>query len=86
MIAFAEATRPLSATDLAEDLTLAQSAFQAVLRDLERGGLIEQMPAGGRRKEFRRVESKVWDWILELQAEVEAETKRRPVVEISKRS
>jgi DNA-binding MarR family transcriptional regulator len=66
-------------TDLTFQLGLAQSAFQAPLRDLVAAGLLTRETVG-RRGFYVRQESKVWDWILELTSQLQVEDERRLTV------
>ena len=66
-------------TDLSFELRIAQSAFQAPLRDLVAAGLVTRVVEHGRNF-YVREKSKVWDWILELKEELAAEEARRHTV------
>ena len=66
MLAIADAHGGITATDLAEQLQLPQSALQAPLRDLLDAGLLVRDGLRGSRKVFRSVPSLGWDWACEL--------------------
>ncbi len=66
-------------TDLALELGLAQSAFQAPLRGLVKSGLLT-CELGGRRIQYVKQPSKVWDWVLEVEKEVVEQEARLPSV------
>lgn len=73
MIAIAHsADRRVNPTDLTFQLGIAQSAFQAPLRDLVAAGLVTRVAEHGRNF-YVRQESKVWEWILELEEQLAAE-------------
>ncbi|HJQ03222.1 MAG TPA: hypothetical protein VJ851_16620 [Jatrophihabitans sp.] len=66
-------------TDLTFQLEIAQSAFQAPLRDLVAAGLVTRVFERGRNF-YVREKSKVWDWILELEEQLAAEEAQRKKV------
>lgn len=72
MIAIARSeSGSVNPTDLSFDLRLNQSAFQVALRDLVDAGLILRT-TDGRRTLYERQPSKVWEWVLEVEARVSA--------------
>lgn len=66
-------------TELAVQLRLSQSAFQAPLRDLVTAGLLTR-EVDGRRNVYIRRESKLWDAVLEFNDAIVTEEMHRAEV------
>jgi DNA-binding transcriptional ArsR family regulator len=66
-------------TDLTFQLGLAQSAFQAPLRALVAAGLLA-CDTSARRNFYIRQKSKVWEWVLELEAQLAVQEARQQTV------
>jgi DNA-binding MarR family transcriptional regulator len=69
----------VTATDLANELHLPQSALQAPLRDLLTAGLLVRDGVRESRKVYRRLASKGWEWAVELDGLAKAQERRARV-------
>lgn len=77
MIAIANAPDGrVNPTDLSRELGLAQSAFQKPLRDLLEAGLVAH-ELSLRRNVYVKQPSLVWDWVAELDTQIQSEAQER---------
>jgi len=73
MIAIAGASGTFTLTSLAEGMGLVNiSKIQSAFDRLKDAGLIVEVGSSGRDKPMKRVPSKVWPWVLELEEQAAA--------------